>query len=72
MRIEHTGSVTTLTGKPSEKAALLAWVERAKQIEPNLVIGADDCDEYEASFTVVAQYTTQAERQQAFSSTKKI
>lgn len=70
MRIKHSAKSSFIQGTVSEEQAIRDWIWRAKQYEPTLVIMVDECDEYEASFTVVGENLTQEERQIAFQQAK--
>lgn len=69
MQVRHSHGTSLVTGKPSEQAKILKWIELA-----NCEIMVDECDDYETAYTVVSKsrHTTQAERQADFQHAKKL
>jgi hypothetical protein len=67
MRVKHQAGASIVQGTVAEQAAILEWIVAA-----NCEVIVDECDEYEASYTVVSKslYTTQAQRQADFQHTK--
>lgn len=60
MRIKHSAKSSFIQGNISEESAIRDWIWRARQYEPSLQIMADECDEYESSFTVAFQLAKNA------------
>lgn len=69
MKVQHSHGTSLVTGKVTEQANVLKWIELS-----NCEIMVDECDEYETSYTVVSRSknTTQAERQADFQHAKKL
>lgn len=69
MKVAHSQGTSLVTGKPSEQAKILKWIELA-----NCEIMVDECEDDEVSYTVVSKSrnTTQAERQADFQHSKNL
>lgn len=69
MKVTHSHGTSLVTGKVSEMAKILKWIELA-----NCEVVVDECDEDESCFVVVSKSrnTTQAERQEDFQAVKKL
>jgi hypothetical protein len=69
MKVAHSHGTSLVTGKPSEQAKILKWIELA-----NCEIMVDECEDDDVSYTVVSKSrnTTQAERQADFQHSKKL
>lgn len=69
MKVQHSHGTSLVTGKPSEQAKILKWIEMA-----NCEILVDECEDDEVSYTVVSKsrHTTQAERQADFQQVKRL
>lgn len=69
MKVAHTHGTSLVTGKVSENAKILKWIELS-----NCEIMVDECDDEETSYTVVSKSrnTTQVERQADFQCAKKL
>ena len=69
MKVQHNSGYSIITGKVSEEAKVLKWIELA-----NCEVMTDECDEDETAFIVVSKsrHTTQAERQADFQHAKKL